>query len=497
VTTNVAAELDPRTPVIVGVGQYSERITDPDYRGLSAVDLAARAASLALEDAGTDSVALAAAIDTVAATRQFENSSPRAVAPLGRSDNFPRSVAGRISVDPSRAVLDVSGGQSPQHLVTEMCRTIAAGDSNAALVFGSEAISTARHLAGRADTPDFTEHADGQLEDRGFGLRGLVSMHQANHGLVDAPSQYALLENARRVRLGVSAADYALKMGALFQPFTEVAAVNPHSAAPTERTAEELATPTERNRPIADPYTRFLVARDQVNQGAAVVMTSVAEARRLGVPEDRWVFLHGHADLRERDLMDREDLSRSPAAVMATRHALEVAGVTPDELTTLDLYSCFPIAVSNVIDGIGIEPNDPRRLTVTGGLPFFGGAGNNYSMHAIAETVAQCRDHAGTFGLVGANGGMLSKYSVGVYPPPSSRARTPPRSASARVEDWCVVIGMPRPRAACHSACHTPAPERSGPRAQMPREIRPGCHRSAVERSSSRSIVASAAASCG
>ena len=116
-------------------------------------------------------------------------------------------------------------------------------------------------------------------------------------------------------------------MGELFAPFTEVAARNPLAAAPTVRTAAELATPSERNRPIVDPYPRFLVARDQVNQGAAVLLMSVGAARRLGVPEDRWVFLHGHADLREPDLLDREDLSGYPASVLAVQHALDVAGV--------------------------------------------------------------------------------------------------------------------------------------------------------------------------
>jgi acetyl-CoA C-acetyltransferase len=100
---------------------------------------------------------------------------------------------------------------------------------------------------------------------------------------------------------------------------------------------------------------------------------------------------------------------------MAVREALAVAGVGLDDIATFDLYSCFPIAVFNVCDGVGLAPDDPRGLTLTGGLPYFGGAGNNYSMHGIAETVAAMRSAPGQFGLVGANGGILSKYSVGVY----------------------------------------------------------------------------------
>jgi acetyl-CoA C-acetyltransferase len=166
---------------------------------------------------------------------------------------------------------------------------------------------------------------------------------------------------------------------------------------------------------IADPYPRFVVARDQVNQGAAVVLTSVEAARAAGIPDDRWVFLHGYADLREKNLLDRPDLSTSPAAVRAARSALERGGTTLDDVATFDLYSCFSIAVFNVCDGLGLSPTDPRGLTLTGGLPFFGGAGNNYSMHAIAETVSALRRSPGAFGFVGANGGVLSKYSAALY----------------------------------------------------------------------------------
>lgn len=424
---------DPATPVVVGVGQSSERLDDPGYRALSPVQLASVAAQRALEDTGAEPQAMASAVDTVAGIRQFEISIPGAWAPLGRSDNYPRSVAARVGADPERAILEVVGGQGPQHLVTELAAEIARGRTRAALVFGSEAISTVQAMAEAADPPDFSERVGGSLEDRGLGLEGLMPPRQAAHGLTSLPAQYALFDNARRARLGQTRAEYASGMGALFAPFTKAAAANPHAAAPTERGAEELVTPTERNRPIADPYTRYIVARDKVNQGAAVLVVSVAAARELGVPEERWVFLHGHADLRERDLMERADLSRSPAAALAAEHALEVAGIRTDDLTTIDLYSCFPIAVSNVADTLGLSADDPRGLTRTGGLPFFGGAGNNYSAHAIAETVHSARAAPHGYGFVGANGGALSKYSVGIYSAVPTEWR-PDRSAELQRE---------------------------------------------------------------
>ncbi|MBV9088399.1 MAG: acetyl-CoA acetyltransferase [Mycobacteriaceae bacterium] len=403
-----------RTPVIVGVGQAAERIDDPGYRGMSPVELAAAAATAALEDCGDDLGAVARAIDTVAAVRQFEISGPMP-APLGKSTNYPRSVARRVGAEPVRAILEVVGGQGPQHLVTELAGKIAAGSSDVAMVFGSDAVSTQRHYAGTEQRPDFSEAVDGQLEDRGFGYDGIVNKYTISHGLVGAPVQYGLLENARRGRLGISPAHYRQRMGELFAPFTKVAARNRFSASPVERTVSELTTVTDSNRMICDPYPRLLVARDQVNLGAAALLMSAQAARRLGVPQDKWVYLRGHADLVEQPLLERVFLGTGAASVMAAREALAVGGIGLDDVATFDLYSCFPIPVFNLCDGLGLATDDPRGLTLTGGLPFFGGPGNNYSMHAIAETVVHMRDRPGAFGLVGANGGIMSKYSVGVY----------------------------------------------------------------------------------
>lgn len=411
-------DIDPRTPIVVGVGQAAERIDDADYQGRSPIDLAVAAARAAVTDTGADAKAVIAAIDTIACTRQFENSTPGAPAPLGRSTKYPLSVGNRLGAAPKRAVLEVAGGQSPQHLVTEFGRVILAGTADVVLLAGAEAMSTTRHLARSDDKPDFSDDPadpEGIYEDRGFGLFGLTTMEQAAHGLVTAPAQYALLENGRRAATGDSREKYSAAMGVLFAPFTEVAAANPFSAAPEKRSAEELVTVTDRNRMIADPYPRFLVARDQVNQGAAVLLASVSVARRLGIDESKWVFLHGQADLRERNLLERKNLGEAPAAVTAVEHALEVAGLTIDEIDFFDFYSCFPIAVSNIIDSLGLSPDDPRGLTLTGGLPFFGGAGNNYSMHAIAEAVGRVRRKPGSYALVSANGGVLSKTSVGIY----------------------------------------------------------------------------------
>jgi len=422
------------TPVIIGVGEASERIDAPDYAALSPADLAGRAAAAALADAGA--ATLAPHIDLIAAIRQFETSGPRAVAPFGRADNFPRAVARRIGAVPARAVLEPVGGQGPQHLVNELCHAVAAGEVGMALICGAEAISTVRHLTGKGETRDWSEEIGGQLEDRGFGPP-LLTADVAQHGARTPISIYAMFDNARRGRLGLGRRAYALAMGELFAPFTKVASGNPHAMSREVYTAEELATVTGPNRLTSDPYPRRMVARDQANQGAAVLITSAGKARELGVPEDRLVYLHGGADVMERTPMERADWSQGPASVRAAERALEAAGASAADVDLFDFYSCFPIAVFNVRDGLGIAPDDPRPLTVTGGLPYFGGAGNNYSMHAIASMVRALRARPTARGLVAANGGFLSKYSVGVYSAtPKPWTGFDSKSLQAEVDAW-------------------------------------------------------------
>lgn len=407
-------EISDRTPVIVGVGQVSERPQDTGYRALSPMDLAGEALKAAIADtcAAAD---VARAIDTIGAIRQFEISRPDAKAPFGRADNPPRAIGRRVGADPRRAILETTGGQTNQKLVGEFATAVARGESEVAVVAGSEAISTVRALRDAGEMRDWEEEVGGELEDRGYGLEGMFDGELIRHGAVSAIAHYALFENARRARLGLSLGAYRRAVGELFAPFTEVAAANPHAASREIQSAEGLARVTPRNRIVAEPYARMTVARDQVNQAAAIVIASAGKARELGIPEGRWVHIHAVADAQELPVMERPDLSRGPASIASIEAALDRSGRMLGRIDHLDLYSCFAIPVFNVIDHFGIGDDDPRGLTLTGGLPFFGGAGNNYSAHAIAEAVTRCRAERGSYALVGANGGLMSKYSTGVY----------------------------------------------------------------------------------
>ena len=78
-------------------------------------------------------------------------------------------------------------------------------------------------------------------------------------------------------------------------------------------------------------------------------------------------------------------------AGVGEREAFAMAGKRPADMAFIDLYSCFPVAVELGCQEIGFAEDDPRGLTVTGGLPYFGGPGNNYVMHSIAEMMARVR----------------------------------------------------------------------------------------------------------
>ena len=402
------------TPVIIGVGQYAERLQDEGYQALSYMDLAGKALAMAIGDADA-SGELAGAIDTICAIRQFEISYPQAVAPFGRSDNPPRSIGKRVGADPRRAILEVTGGQGSQKMIGELASEIALGECELAAVVGSEAISTVRNLLGSEMAPDWSEEVGGQLEDRGYGLERYNEPGVLEHFGTRPIEGYAINENARRARLGLSLEDYRQKVGELFEPFTKVAANNPFASAQVARSAEELATVTDRNRVVAEPYTRMTVSRDQVNQAAAILIASAGKARELGVPESKWVHIHSVSAAQELHTMQRPDLSRSEAAERSLDIALGRAGKFADDIQFFDFYSCFAVPVFNVLEHLLIEPDDPRGLTLTGGLPFFGEPGNNYSTHAIAEAVQRVRDDRGAFALVGANGGVMGKYATGIY----------------------------------------------------------------------------------
>ena len=411
----------PRTPVLVGVAQASDRTSLPATAG-SPLDLMARAAAVALADAGAGIV-----LDTVAVVRLFADSSPAFASPFGAYTNLPRSLAVRLGQSPRTELYAPVGGNTPQMLVNLMAERIANGEADAVLIAGVEALRTQANAVKAGLKLNWGDDPGGTPDTLGPET-ALVSGHEIAHGIALPVNVYPLFESALAARLGETPEATRVRIGALMAPFTQVAAANPHAAVPVARTPDELTTPTAANRMIASPYTKFLVSNLFVDQAAAVVMMSTAAADAAGVPEGRRVYLHGCADTHEPILVsERSDYAASPSIRIGAAHALAMAGIGVADLSAIDLYSCFPVAVAIAAREIGLTDDGPG-LTLTGGLPYFGGAGNNYSMHAIAEAVTRARATPGSFSFVFANGGYLTKSSFGVY------ASTPTRGNWTRAD---------------------------------------------------------------
>ncbi len=462
--------IDPRTPVLIGCGQITDTTGAPSSER-SRVAFCAEAATLALADtrASIGGHALGHEIDAIAVMEFFSDISPRFASPFGRSSNPPQSVADRLHAAPRQLLYSHSGGNMPQYLVNRFAEEIARGETELALICGAELLRSTQNARKAGLAIDWNEDPGGEPErvgDRRFGF----SDEESRHELRAAIHFYPLLENAIRGGLKRDVASHMTAMGRLFERLAKVARDNPLATRRKGYSAGDLATISDDNRWICFPYPRLMNANAIIDQAAAVLMTSVEKARAWGIPPERWVFLHGCADGTDTWVVsERERLDVSPAIRGCARLALDMAGKTVTDVAAFDLYSCFPSAVEVAMTEIGLAEGDPRPISVTGGLPFFGGPGNNYVTHSIAEMMNVVRARPGSFGMLTANGNYLTKHSAGLYSTtpvagpwrredpkklqaeldarPKRRVDTAPAGAGS-IETYCVAYGKDGPEKA-------------------------------------------------
>ncbi|MGI8755552.1 MAG: acetyl-CoA acetyltransferase [Acidimicrobiales bacterium] len=406
------APLDPRTPVLVGVGQVNQRIDDPTA-GVEPTALLAQAALAARDDSGASG--LLDALDTVAVVRilSWRYRDPGAL------------VAEALDIGPVRTVETDDGGNHPQSLLNRFAQEIQEGRTDAVLIGGAETWRSRQQARregldlGWSKQDDTVSPTDVVASPDHMGHPGEWARR------VMMPIEiYPLFENALRAQRGWSIDDHRDRLAALWSGLSEVAANNPHAWIPQRFTPAHIREPSPSNRMVGFPYTKLMNANNAVEQAAALVLCSVERARALGIAPDRWVFPWSGADAHEHwYLSHRWSLAEAPAIGLAGAAALDLAGVGVDDLAHVDVYSCFPSAVQIAAAEIGLDVDRP--LTVTGGLSFAGGPWNNYVSHSIATMAGRLRDDAGSIGLVTANGGFLTKHAFGVYStePPSGPFR--------------------------------------------------------------------------
>lgn len=398
--------LDPRTPVLVGVGQVVHRNGEAGLPG--PVELATESLRRAGADCGTGDRLLRAA-DLIAAAAPVS----RPYADLGAL------VGAELGAAPKRTVQSARfGGDAPQRLVNTVAQAIADGQCEVALITGAESVASWNAATRTGTVLDWPEQSEQMRPTEIIGTeRGPNTDMESAAGLWGPIYFYALMETALRGRLGLSVAAHRERIGGLWSRLSAVAAGNPYAWQPTEQSIDDLTTPTPANRLVSAPYPKLLVANLSVDQGAGLILCSAAKADAAGVPRDRWVFPHaGAIATDEWFVAERADMSTSPAIAAAGRAALSGAGIGIDDVAHIDLYSCFPVAVQVAAEALGLSIDDPARpLSVTGGLTFAGGPGNNYTTHAIATLAGRLREDPSAYGLATALGWYITKHGVGVY----------------------------------------------------------------------------------
>jgi acetyl-CoA C-acetyltransferase len=392
--------IDPRSPCVIGIAQRTVHPgTGPSPEPLALWDDVCRRAA-ADAQAKSDVLAAVDSLQIVYCMAWSYDS------PVDR-------LADSLGIAPRHRFYSGIGGTTPQVLVDDAAEAIIRGDMDLAVITGAEALETKRQAKKAGERVQWSFKAENPPP---FPFEAPFHPTETAHNVFQAWLTFPVFDIARRARKGVSPDDYRQQVAQLLAPMSKVAERNPYAWFPKARTVAELREATPENRFVGYPYTKYEISVMDVDMAATVIVASHAKADELGVPLDRRVYLRGWCYATDPVyLAEHKDLFRSPAMVAASAEAFRCAGVAIDNIAHLDLYSCFASSVHLACDALGIAGGDQRGLTVTGGLPFSGGAGSNYMLHSIAAMVDVLRADPGAYGLVSGVGMHMTKHCFGVY----------------------------------------------------------------------------------
>tara|TARA_B100001287_G_scaffold192933_1_gene163135 strand:- start:441 stop:1973 length:1533 start_codon:yes stop_codon:yes gene_type:complete len=404
--------INPKTPVLVGSGQITQKIENFED-AKNPIEMMHEASLLAIQDAGVED--LRNYIDSVVTVRFIFDSGAGARPPFSIFKNPPKSLADKLGIKDAETFYGPTGGNTPQFLLNIFAERISHGQSEVVLLSGSECFSTMRKASKNGKKTGWGDDVVGNRIDLGYEKPGGTD-NEIKHGIAFPVNVYPLFETAIRGRMGNSIEKHQNYLGELFSPFTKIAKNHPNAWFPIERSAVEISNVTKTNRYIGYPYTKFMNAIMEVDQSATLIMMSEEKANQFKIPKEKRIYLHGCADINEVwNVTERPDLHSSKAIKLMGEKAFSMSKWNIDEIDFIDLYSCFPSMVELGREALGIALNDKRNLTVTGGLPYFGGAGNNYVTHSIATIMNKLRENQGSKGLCTSNGWFATKHGMGLY----------------------------------------------------------------------------------
>jgi acetyl-CoA C-acetyltransferase len=381
---------------VVGVAQQTTPPPGPAPEPLDSWEHVARAA---VADAGVpDSLRAIDSLQIVyCQSWQYDD-------PIGR-------LADRIGATPRHRLYSGIGGTTPQLMLGDTAAAMARGELDMALIVSAEALATKR-AAKRAGEKLAWSHRETERSPYPWDPPPAVEL---NHQVFQAWETFPLWDTARRAARGVDLATYERSNAEMMASLTPVAAANPYAWQQRVLSPEEVGAPGPRNRYVGWPYPKNEVSVMDVDMAAALLVTTAEHADRLGIGEARRVYLNSSAYAEDpAGIAERPDMATSVAMAVTTRAAFDAAATEIGEARLIDLYSCFPSSVNLACDALGLDPGDPRGLTVTGGLPYAGGAASAYLMHAVATAVEGIRGEGGSALITGV-GMHLQKHVAAIY----------------------------------------------------------------------------------
>jgi acetyl-CoA C-acetyltransferase len=394
--------VDPRTPCIIGVARHTWHPDDVDERGApEPLDMWEQVARAAAADARRpDAVRDIDGLNIVyCQTWQYDDAVAR--------------LADRLGAAPAQRLYSGIGGTMGQQLLNATAARMLGGQQSLALITSAEALATQRAYKKRGERAPYSYKP---AERRPFPWEAPPHPVEVAHEVFQAWLTFAVFENARRAHFGTALEPYRHSIAEMLSPMTAIAAANPDAWFPVARSADDLVMVRPDNRMVGYPYTKYMVSVMDVDMAAAILVATHERADALGVPPERRVYLRGYCYLTDAVLVAaRPDMWRSPAMTAAAATALDGAGIGIDDAAHLDLYSCFGSSLHFACDALGISPRDERGLTVTGGLPYHGGPGSGYLVHAIAKMADVLRTDPGACGVVSGVGMHMTKHVYGVY----------------------------------------------------------------------------------
>jgi acetyl-CoA C-acetyltransferase len=385
-------------PCIVGVAQdtWREESGDAPHPLLQVIEVANRAL------ADCHNAAILDRIDEVDVVRSLS----------WHYDDFPGAVAAALGVPHGERRLSGMSGTSPQRFICDAAEQILQGKRRAVLVAGAEALAT-RKRARKDGRQLGWPAAQGKPE---FPFEDPPHPGELSHKLSQAYATFAILDSARRAHLGLTLDENRRQEAAMMATLSARAAQNPLAWFRRAHTAESLFNLTANDRMVASPFSRNTMAFMDVDMAAALIITSHQVADELGIPAHKRIYLQGWGYAKSPPyIAQRAELFYSPAMRSASDQAFAMAGRELADVDFFDLYSCFASNLNFSRDVLGLADGDPRPLSVTGGLPYFGGPGNNYTTHSIAAMVESLRENSGACGLVTGVGMHMTNHSFAIY----------------------------------------------------------------------------------